>query len=293
MKIKTDQANSSKYLIFDDKSQRIVTFTIENLELGDSGVYWCSIEKRGSDDGKQFQLSVRRKAESGLSVDSQWKTAYIGGQITISCNYNGSGEKEWCRVGLYSSCIETSGKIDGANVTLEAKAPAFYSVTMSGLRTENSGWYWCAFRDLQIPVFLSITERPTTTALATTVETITSTTTTTAVESTTRKSGSNSVFNPLMRTIIALSVLIFIVMVALGIWFMLKRNTKTEAESLSSQGGEDTIYYNVTKGPVPHQNPCADNEILYSQVSLITKQSPNQQVQVQEEDVVYSTLAHR
>lgn len=64
VKIKTDQANSSKYLIFDDKSQRIVTFTIENLELVDSGVYWCSIDKTGIDDKKQFQLSVRRKGKT-------------------------------------------------------------------------------------------------------------------------------------------------------------------------------------------------------------------------------------
>uniref|UniRef100_A0A8C6TSH3 Immunoglobulin domain-containing protein n=1 Tax=Neogobius melanostomus TaxID=47308 RepID=A0A8C6TSH3_9GOBI len=55
--IKTNQRNSAKYSISDDKNLRIVTFTIKNLQFDDSNDYWCTIEKSGPDDGKRFQVS--------------------------------------------------------------------------------------------------------------------------------------------------------------------------------------------------------------------------------------------
>uniref|UniRef100_A0A8C6TRQ0 Ig-like domain-containing protein n=1 Tax=Neogobius melanostomus TaxID=47308 RepID=A0A8C6TRQ0_9GOBI len=149
--IKTNQGNSAKYSISDDKNLRIVTFTIKNLQFDDSDDYWCTIENSGPDDGKRFRVS--------LHVDSQW-TTYFGNQVVIYCKYSGSGSKQWCRVG--GDCVSRSGQIDGALVTTDTSVSGVFAVTMTGLTTQNMGWYWCSSGDLQMPVFVDVTVRPTT-----------------------------------------------------------------------------------------------------------------------------------
>ena len=57
---------------------------------------------------------------------------------------------------------EPSGSIDGTAVTIDRSVPNVFTVAMSGLRTESSGWYLCVQGDLQIPVHLTVTEKPTT-----------------------------------------------------------------------------------------------------------------------------------
>ncbi len=91
-----------------------------------------------------------------LYVEQQEITGYNGEKITINCRYHNSGEMKWCRLG--SSCVTRVGLIDGTRVTISN----VFTVTMRGLRTESSGWYMCVKGDLQMPVHLSVTERPTT-----------------------------------------------------------------------------------------------------------------------------------
>uniref|UniRef100_A0A8C6TPN8 Immunoglobulin domain-containing protein n=1 Tax=Neogobius melanostomus TaxID=47308 RepID=A0A8C6TPN8_9GOBI len=148
--IKTNQGNSAKYSISDDKNQRIVTFTVKNLAFGDSGYYWCAVEiSWANDDGKLFQLSVTKKDPPSLYVDSQRITGYFGNQVVINCKYSGSEPKQWCRVGGPCS---TSGQIDGALVTTDTNVSGVFAVTMTGLTAQNIGWYWCSSGDLQMPV---------------------------------------------------------------------------------------------------------------------------------------------
>ena len=55
---------------------------------------------------------------------------------------------------------EPSGSIYGTEVTIDRKVHNVFTVTMSGLRTESSGWYWCVQGDLQMPVHLTVSEKP-------------------------------------------------------------------------------------------------------------------------------------
>ena len=57
---------------------------------------------------------------------------------------------------------EPSGLIDGTAVTIDRRVPNVFTVAMSGLRTESSGWYWCVKGGFQMPVYLTVTEKPTT-----------------------------------------------------------------------------------------------------------------------------------
>uniref|UniRef100_A0A8C4GVY1 Immunoglobulin domain-containing protein n=1 Tax=Dicentrarchus labrax TaxID=13489 RepID=A0A8C4GVY1_DICLA len=58
--VKTNQPSSGKFLISDDKSQRIFTVTINDLTDEDTD-YWCAVEiDEGSDVREYFHLSVTR-----------------------------------------------------------------------------------------------------------------------------------------------------------------------------------------------------------------------------------------
>uniref|UniRef100_A0A3Q1H1G4 Immunoglobulin domain-containing protein n=1 Tax=Anabas testudineus TaxID=64144 RepID=A0A3Q1H1G4_ANATE len=168
--VKTDEAGSSqRFSISDDKDQRIFTVTINNLTDDDSH-YWCIVEiKDGSDVGKYFRLSVTRGSPL-LYVDHQEMTGFNGDDVTISCYHSISGEGGWCRLG--GSCVmESSGSIDGTTVIINVNVPGAFTVTMRGLRTESSGWYFCVKGDLQMPVHLTVNEkqeRPSTSGYQTT-----------------------------------------------------------------------------------------------------------------------------
>uniref|UniRef100_A0A673CJN3 Immunoglobulin domain-containing protein n=1 Tax=Sphaeramia orbicularis TaxID=375764 RepID=A0A673CJN3_9TELE len=158
--VKTNQYNSTKYLISDDQNQGVVTWTINDLTEEDTDCYWCVMEiNHRPDNGKCFNVR-----DATLYVDSQEVTGFIGDQITIDCHYRGSKQIKWCRTGGegHTSCIEDSGKIDDTKVTINRNTPGVITVTMSELRERSSGWYWCTDEDLQMPVHVTIKERPTT-----------------------------------------------------------------------------------------------------------------------------------
>uniref|UniRef100_A0AAQ4RIX4 Ig-like domain-containing protein n=1 Tax=Gasterosteus aculeatus aculeatus TaxID=481459 RepID=A0AAQ4RIX4_GASAC len=159
--VRTDQKNSAKFSISDDKIQRIFTVTVNEL-TNDDLYYWCGVEiNDGADDGYPFHLSVTT-GTSSLYVDNQEEKAFLGGEITIKCHHQSNpGEMRWCRMG--SSCVtQPSGSINGTEVTIDTNGPNVFSVTMRGLKTESSGWYLCVSGNLQFPVRLTVTEQPNT-----------------------------------------------------------------------------------------------------------------------------------
>uniref|UniRef100_A0A4W6DGK5 Immunoglobulin domain-containing protein n=1 Tax=Lates calcarifer TaxID=8187 RepID=A0A4W6DGK5_LATCA len=149
--VKTNQPYSSgKFSISDDKTQRIFPVTVKDLMDKDTD-YWCAVEiNRGDDIRKYFHLSVTR----GKSPQSTLN-------ITISCKYTTAGEIKWCRLGR--NCVTgSSGSIDGTTVSINSSVPNVFTVTMSGLTTQSSGWYLCVKGDFQMPVHVTVTEKPTT-----------------------------------------------------------------------------------------------------------------------------------
>ncbi|XP_063731591.1 polymeric immunoglobulin receptor-like [Eleginops maclovinus] len=209
--VKTNKSSSSgKFLISHVKIQRIFTVTINDLTEEDTD-YWCAVDiNGGADDGSYFQLSVTKR-----------------GEITIQCHNGSSGEMKWCRLG--GSCVTKSGSIAGTTVTISGNIPGALTVTMSGLRTESSGWYMCVKGHLQMPVHITVTEKPTTTTsfrtnlkpstegLYPTQVSVEQPLTTSTVEQ------QSSVSVNFMPFIIRLSLLIIFVMVNLFIWFMFRR----------------------------------------------------------------------
>ncbi|XP_017164684.1 uncharacterized protein LOC103476811 [Poecilia reticulata] len=132
--------------------------TIKRLTADDTH-FWCGVEiNNGADDRQYFQLSVTTGTPS-LSLAHQNVIGYIGDKITINCNYRNSGGVRWCKLG--STCVTkatVSGNIDGTAVIINM---TISNVTMSGLKPESSGWYYCDTGDYQRPVHLTVTVKPT------------------------------------------------------------------------------------------------------------------------------------
>ncbi|XP_074502140.1 uncharacterized protein LOC141773884 [Sebastes fasciatus] len=296
--VKTNQQNSQKFSVSDDKSQRIFTVTIKDLTDEDTD-YWCAVKIDVLlDVGEYFHLSVTRDTPS-LYVDHHEITGFKGGNITINCHYLNSGEIAWCRLG--SSCVTTSsGSIDGTRVTISMSVPNVFTVTMSGLRTESSGWYWCVKGDLQMPVHVTVIEQPATTTLtatshltilSSTPEPVSVTTTFTDKRSTTVQGEQHSPSVPvdLMHFIIPLSLLIFVVMVTLCIWFVFKRYKRTKAESSASTTTQEEVTYSTVKKKRRTSGP-AEEEVTYSNVTYMRKTSVKRSEAKSDVDVMYSSV---
>uniref|UniRef100_UPI003AB0BDE0 polymeric immunoglobulin receptor-like n=1 Tax=Centroberyx gerrardi TaxID=166262 RepID=UPI003AB0BDE0 len=155
---KTDQASVS-----DDAIQRVFTVTLTEMDLKDSGNYWCAVEiDWGRDyEGTHYQLSVSPGTPQ-LYVEQQNFMGLDGGSVTVQCYYSNSGPMKWCRMG--SSCVEKYfGTLHGATVALQRILDntdrKVMIVTMSELHPGNSGWHLCSIGDLQIPVHVTVMSR--------------------------------------------------------------------------------------------------------------------------------------
>ncbi|XP_059215967.1 uncharacterized protein LOC131993910 [Centropristis striata] len=293
--IRTDKQSSRKFTISDDKIQSIFTVTIKDLTDEDTGYYWCAVEIDNDPDVRTFfYLSVTRGLSS-LYVDHQEVTGFKEEKITITCYHSKPGEAKWCRLGR--SCVTGPfASMDGTAVVAIKSDLQSFTVTMSGLKLESSGWYYCVKGDLQMPVHVTVTERPTTTTHATTrgfstlsptpdLIPVTGDEPTTKVET---KNRSASVYHKSL--IISLSLLILTVMVALLIWCIIKKHKQTKAESsattmkeaevtystvkqkrkTSSQNEEDATYCNVAyKRQSSGQRSCAESDVdvMYTMLS--------------------------
>ncbi|KAK7901854.1 hypothetical protein WMY93_018623 [Mugilogobius chulae] len=315
------QRPSDKYSIFDDKRQHVFSVTIRNLTdedncfiCGVSRIWPFHITHRIS---LQILLYVADqsitavvggsvtimchyameelfhwcklgiKCQSKLSVDSQLIIGYFDDQITIKCKYKGSGTLQWCRVG--GPCIRTSGDINGAQVFANSGDTGVFSVTMIGLTAQNIGWYWCDFGGLQMPVFLQVTERPTTTTIATTPTMSTAKT----VSSTDQLKTTSGAPNYITATVIALGLLILTVIVSLVFWFLLKRKMKknqAEPANVNAATHMDVLYSDVTFRSRPSKKDELDEaNVVYA--AIVTKDTSQPRTGPAEGSVIYSTVS--
>ncbi|CAB1318983.1 unnamed protein product, partial [Coregonus sp. 'balchen'] len=168
--------STDKASISDDINQLTVTVTMTDLEPVDSGRYWCAVEMNVGQNvmTEWFRLSVTPRTPE-LYVDQQEVTGVEGESVIVNCYYSDTGNRKWCRIGGSVSCmVGNSGTLDGTSVTLQQTADATRSnvltVTMSGLKMDNTGWYRCRVGDLMMPVHITV-RRQTTTQSTTTVTT--------------------------------------------------------------------------------------------------------------------------
>ncbi|CAB1343866.1 unnamed protein product, partial [Coregonus sp. 'balchen'] len=159
--VRTDQPKiSGTVSISDDVTRRIFSVTMTDLQPEDSGYYWCAVETTGRDQHTYLHLSVTT-GTPGLYVDQQEVTGVEGGSVTVRCYYSNSGDMKWCRMG--GDCVSLySGILHDTSVTLKRTSVANNSVltvTMSGLKMENTEWCWCEVGQLGMPVHITVSQQ--------------------------------------------------------------------------------------------------------------------------------------
>uniref|UniRef100_A0A4W5JBZ4 Ig-like domain-containing protein n=1 Tax=Hucho hucho TaxID=62062 RepID=A0A4W5JBZ4_9TELE len=253
--VRTDHPKTSgKTSISDDINQRVFTVTMTNLSPSDSDYYWCIVDRKNeADDGVRLQLSVTPGTPE-LYVDQQELTRVVGGSVTVLCYYSAFEVSErWCRMGWSCVAVGHSGALDGTFVKLqqeqiETTNGYVLMVTMSGLRIENTGWYWCEKGDLQMPVYITVNQPNTTQSNTTTTITPSVTNRENGVTNENTDEKKQSLLEVLL---IPLSLLVVLIAGTLVTWKMLRKHKDKKAKdqppntSVQSADSEQNITYST------------------------------------------------
>ncbi|KAF5892810.1 CMRF35-like molecule 1, partial [Clarias magur] len=160
----TTQAYTSEAMprvtVTDFPAESLFTVTMNNLQTGDTGWYWCAVEiDRGPDISEYLYITV--KGAPDLSVNESRVRGEEGGNITVQCLYSAAyqnAQKQWCRFKDKNCNTLTSGtsRVRDSRVQLSDDGRRFLSVEMRRLKKSDAGWYWCGAGDLQAPVHVEV-----------------------------------------------------------------------------------------------------------------------------------------
>ncbi|XP_073704643.1 polymeric immunoglobulin receptor-like [Garra rufa] len=151
---------TGKWTITDYPAHNSFTVQLNKLTSSDSGFYWCAVEigtDREQDDKKYLYVTVKKAPD--VSVVSSSVSGHEGGDISVQCFFSSryKNKLKWCRI-KDQSCY-TVGRTDtsqNSSVQISDDGKRSFTVLMTGLRLNDSGWYFCSAGDLQVPVQLHV-----------------------------------------------------------------------------------------------------------------------------------------
>ncbi|KAJ8336563.1 hypothetical protein SKAU_G00377830 [Synaphobranchus kaupii] len=257
--------------ITDHPDQQVYTVTLENLQFGDSGWYWCAVEIGGSiDDGTSLHLTVPAGTQSLSVLNGSRVTGVEGDMVSILCRY-GDGlrgkEKKWCRIREQSSCVTAGGGgVYQGRVRLDVdEGQGLLTVTLRGLVRADTDWYWCEVGVRQVPVHILISN-------ASTRTTTTTTTTTTPM----------NINLTIITLLVTSGLLLLMVTVTIVSWKLWQRNKKTplaerrdtSQSATPAETGDDVTYSSVvlqhreTGEQAPPSCVHHGDDVTYSSLAL-------------------------
>ncbi|XP_050957171.1 polymeric immunoglobulin receptor-like [Labeo rohita] len=153
-----------KLSVIDHPDQSLFTVTMRNLQNKHTGFYYCVVET-----GEQppintlFEAYLKIQSDPDVSVVSSSVSGHEGGDISVQCLYSSGYQnklKQWCRY-KDQSCY-TVGRTDtsqNSSVQISDDGRRSFTVLMTGLRLNDSGWYFCSVGEALNPVHVTITKR--------------------------------------------------------------------------------------------------------------------------------------
>ncbi|XP_043970273.1 polymeric immunoglobulin receptor-like isoform X4 [Gambusia affinis] len=146
--ITTSQTNKPRHSIHDERTTRIFTTTISNLQSADAGTYWCGVTRNGKDLYTEVKLETKQDGCCSTVNNIQGNE---GGSVTISCPYDSQSVdklKFLCRGNRPSTCLQqaviTSSNTQNGRFRLsDDRKSTIFTVTISSLTLEDSGSYLC------------------------------------------------------------------------------------------------------------------------------------------------------
>ncbi|TSP09056.1 Protein THEM6 [Bagarius yarrelli] len=148
-----------KVSVTDHPAESFFTVTMDNLQTKDSGVYWCAVKKSGPDFKEEIYIKV--KSDPDLSVMESRVRGEEGGSVTVRCLCSATyrtATKQWCRFrDRKCNTVKKTEKFLNLAVQLRSDGLEF-SVQLIGLKKNDAGWYWCSSGELQVPVYISVSD---------------------------------------------------------------------------------------------------------------------------------------
>ncbi|XP_062381901.1 polymeric immunoglobulin receptor-like [Sardina pilchardus] len=130
----------SRLSLLDSPSDRVFTVTLGKLTAEDAGSHYCMMSAP--------QKSERdHRSERILMVKSlNTETGFEGGTVVVKCQRaNWSSRPHFCRGKDAIQCLQ-EGSVGGERFTLDnstAGTEGAFTVTITDLRAEDAGIYWC------------------------------------------------------------------------------------------------------------------------------------------------------
>ncbi|XP_077897856.1 CMRF35-like molecule 7 isoform X2 [Ictidomys tridecemlineatus] len=177
--------------IRDDQENLTFMVTMEDLKRDDDDIYWCAVERVGSDPVFPVNVTIYPGYSTAKNevTGPKTKSGPERGSLTVQCNYTSGWKthrKYWCRGAVWKDCkilVKTTAseqevKRDRVSIRDDEENLTFM-VTMEDLRRDDADIYWCAIErvlsDPGFPVDVTIDPAPgnPVTARTTTVTSIT------------------------------------------------------------------------------------------------------------------------
>ncbi|XP_053083415.1 polymeric immunoglobulin receptor-like isoform X2 [Pangasianodon hypophthalmus] len=263
-----------KVTVTDYPAESLFTVTMNELQTGNTGWYWCAVEISGPDVKEYLYITV--KSDPDLSVMESRVSGEEGGSVTVQCLYSSAyqnTQKQWCR--FKDECGNSVGRTDTSQnsaVHISDDGRRSFSVQMSGLKKSDAGWYWCSAGDLQFPVHISVHDPPpvVTTAVTTTTHHVTP------------YIGGETLIHWYLVALILLLVILVIIICCKKCKNQIRTRERSNDTTVHTPTfpAEDSIIYSTVAVSKPNSSASKDNEqdVTYSIVNIASKNksmSPN------------------
>ncbi|XP_039531993.1 polymeric immunoglobulin receptor-like isoform X1 [Pimephales promelas] len=268
--------------VMDHPDQSFFTVTMRNLQREDTGSYWCAEEIGGKlqrDETEKLHLKVQSAPD--VSVMNSSVSGREGDNVSVQCFYTSGYQdkpKQWCRY-KDQSCY-TVGRTDtsqNSSVQISDDGRSSFTVLMTGLRLNDSGWYFCSAGNLQVSVHLTVT------AVVTTDEfdkNGNSNTTSISKEQQNKHYGYLEVWIPAV-----VLFLLLVTVVGLSAVKLRKKNNINNTQTTEvNRDGDSDAGNGVCSSPA-----VAENDVTYSSVTIRPKTKAFSLVSA-EDEVTYSSV---
>ncbi|XP_040975782.1 uncharacterized protein LOC115335331 isoform X4 [Aquila chrysaetos chrysaetos] len=150
---RTNRVTNGKVTIEDNPMYETVSITMTNLQVEDSGTYFCAYR---SHHYKYLPLKIiSLNVFKGTQQYTPKESDDVSVQCPYSASYYGAVSKAWCKEGAREACtilvttdLKPSGyrkKIQQGRFTIQDDTQqGMVTVTMEKLQVQDSGVYWCA-----------------------------------------------------------------------------------------------------------------------------------------------------
>ncbi|XP_067298477.1 polymeric immunoglobulin receptor-like [Pseudorasbora parva] len=145
-------AKDERFSLTDNTTARVFTVTITDLRTEDEGRYWCVVERTLTDGALTDGAIPDVYSEISLKFKLETVIGHRGERVDIRCPYDSGYEanpkyfcKGECIFGIRNIIIRSGSPAKDERFSLTDDTTArVFTVTITDLRTEDEGQYWCA-----------------------------------------------------------------------------------------------------------------------------------------------------